>query len=442
MIDPSRVSAFVRRNGRRFVDTLKEACSIPSISAEGRGLPEMAGWVEAKLKDLGARTGRLEVPGAPPVILGEIPGAGGRTLMIYDHYDVQPVDPPDLWETAPFDPDEREGRIYARGAADNKGDLVARLCALEAFRETVGELPHHIKLVVEGEEEIGSPHFDEVCRTFAGRLAADHCVWEGAWFENDGRPQVVYGCKGLLYLELGLRRLSADQHSSQAVYAPSAAWELVRAIASMRDEAGRVSIDGFYDDVEQEPPDAELVRSFAFDEESELKRLRIDHFLGQLTGEDLRREILHGPTANIAGLCAGYALSGAKTVLPAEASAKMDFRLVPHQDARDIASKIRRHLDEHGFDEVRARVLAQQNPSRSPRGSDLGVAVERAAADWFPKPVSIWPLMLATGPMHPIAQELGIPICSPPGVTRPDSHIHAPNENVRVEDFLDIVGFT
>lgn len=430
------------RSSVRFIDRLKQACSIPSISAEGRGLEPMADWLETTLHALGAHVSRLTLADAPVALLGEIPGPGDRVLMIYDHYDVQPVDPLDLWESPPFEPAERDGRVFARGAADNKGDLVARLCALETYRELVGELPFTVKFLIEGEEEIGSPHFERICQAHGRALLADDCVWEGAWFDHRGHPTMHFGCKGLLYVELACRMLSGDQHSSIAVYAPSAAWELLAAVASIKGADGRIAIEGFYDDV-VEPGEAErrLIDIMAFDEDAERARLGVASFLGSLEGSRLRRELLYSPTANIAGFTTGYGVpGGAKTVLPA--MAKMDFRLVPDQDAADIAAKLRSHLVRNGFTNVEVRVISGENPSRSPIDSALGRAVQDATAAWFGDSFSVHPLMWATGPMHPIAEGVGVPICSPPGVTRPDSNIHAPNENVRVDDFLDIVGFT
>jgi acetylornithine deacetylase/succinyl-diaminopimelate desuccinylase-like protein len=450
MTDRLKIREFVEANGRRFVEALKEACAVPSISAEGLGLEQMSGWLESKLKDMGAEVSRLEVAGAPPALLGELPAAGtaagskARTLMIYDHYDVQPVDPIDLWDSPPFEPSERDGRVFARGVADNKGDLIARICALETYREVVGELPFNVKFFVEGEEETGSVHFEQICRAHADRLHADHCVWEGWRIDHDGRPELVYGCKGLLYIELRCRKLAYDQHSSNAVYMPSAAWRLLHALASIRGPEGRVAIEGFYDDaLGPDPKDAALLEHLPFDEESELKRLGISSFAEGLTGIKLREALIYNPTANIAGFITGYTVPGAaKTVLPAEAMAKLDFRLVPDQDASDIARKLRRHLDQHGFTDIEMDVLGEENPSRSPTDSVLGKAIESAAAAWFPKDPGVWPLMPATGPMYPIARLLGIPICSPPGVTRPDSAIHAPNEQIRIDDFYDIIGYT
>lgn len=448
MTDRSQIAAirtYVQTNGRRFVETLKEACRWPSISAEGLGLDQMAGWLEERLVGLGAKVERLSVPGSPPALVGTIPGKpGGRTLMIYDHYDVQPVDPIDLWHSPPFEPAERDGRVFARGVADNKGDLIARMCALEAYREVIGPLPFTVKFLVEGEEESGSIHFEQICRAHAERLGADHCVWEGWRIDHDGRPELVYGCKGLLYVELRCRMLTYDQHSSNAVYVPSAAWRLVQALGSLKDAEGRVLIPGFYEDaLGPEERDAALIENLPFDEVSELDRLGIDQFAAGLQGLALRQALIYNPTANIAGFLTGYTVPGAtKTVLPAEAMAKLDFRLVPEQDAGDIARKLRRHLDDQGFGDIDMEVISEENPSRSPTDSLLGKAIESVAADWFPRAPGVWPLMPATGPMYPISKLLGIPICSPPGVTRPDSAIHAPNEQIRIDDFYDVIGYT
>jgi acetylornithine deacetylase/succinyl-diaminopimelate desuccinylase-like protein len=364
--------------------------------------------------------------------------------MIYDHYDVQPVDPIGLWESPPFEPRLRDGRLFARGASDNKGDLIARLCAIEAYRELIGDLPFTVKVFVEGEEEIGSVHFDDICRKYAEHLKADDCIWEGGGFDHEGRPVAFYGCKGLLYVELKCRLVTGDQHSSIAVRVPSAAWELLRAIASIKDEKGRITIDGFYDEIiEPGERERELIEKIPLNEEAELERLGIDSFMNGLKGTDLVYESLYAPTANIAGFITGYTVPGAaKTVLPAEAMAKMDFRLVPDQRAEDIAEKVRLHFSRNGFDRVEVSVLTAENPSRSPMDTRLARAVEGTSAEWFPQPLTIYPWMVATGPMFPIAQGLGIPICSPPGVGRPDSRAHAPNENARIADFLDVIGFT
>ncbi|MGI8427262.1 MAG: M20/M25/M40 family metallo-hydrolase [Actinomycetota bacterium] len=447
MADYSSIRKVVDAHAARYIDSLKQACSIPSVSTEGKGIAEMTGWLQAKLETLGAEVRRLAVPGSAEALLAEFPApapASARTLMIYDHYDVQPVDPIELWDSPPFEPTEKDGKIFARGAADNKGDLVARLCAIEAYKELYGDLPFNLKFFIEGEEESGSYNFDAICKKFAEDLKADDCVWEGAWLDLDGHPTVYYGCKGLLYLELRCKALSGDQHSSIAVYAPSAAWELLRAIGSLKDADGRIRVDGFFNDiVTPSPAEEKMIEEIPFNEQAMLESLGIAEFLDGLTGARLKKQMLYSPTINIAGFHTGYGVPGAtKTVLPAEALAKLDLRLVPDQDAEDIAGKVRKHLESEGFGEIEVEVLSGENPSRSPRDSVLGKAAEKAAEGWFTQPRVVYPFMWATGPMHSIAQTLGIPICSPPGVGRPDSHLHAPNENCRVDDFLGVVGYT
>jgi acetylornithine deacetylase/succinyl-diaminopimelate desuccinylase-like protein len=428
----------------RYVDHLKQACSFPSVSTEGLGLADMVGWLENRLKELGASVSRLSVAGSPEAILGDIKGSGPRTLMIYDHYDVQPVDPLHLWVTPPFEPSIRDGKLFARGAADNKGDLVARLAAIEVYQELYGELPFNLKFLIEGEEESGSSYFEQICEEFSEQLKADDCVWEGGWFDLDGHPEMYFGCKGLLFVELHCTMLTGDQHSSVAVYAPSAAWELLRAVASFKDADGNICIDGFHDRVvEPGPRERRLIEKIPFNEQAQLERLGVERFERGLTGLELKKALMYSPTANIVGFETGYTVPGGqKTVLPAAAMAKMDFRLAPDQDGIEIAGLLRAHLKKHGFGHIDVRVLSHQNPSRSPLDSTLGRAAETAASRWFSKPVTIYPYMSATGPMYAIAQGLAIPVCSPPGVGRPDSNLHAPNEHVWLKDYRDIIGYT
>jgi acetylornithine deacetylase/succinyl-diaminopimelate desuccinylase-like protein len=437
------IEAAVAASATRSIELWEEALSLPSVSAEGKDLAETADWLEGALKSLGATTSRIRVPGSPDAVVGRI-SSGSRRLMIYDHYDVQPVDPIELWETPPFQPSHRDGKMFARGAADNKGDLIARLCAVGIYQELFGDFPYEIKFFVEGEEEIGSPHFDQICIENAELVAADDCVWEGGWFDPDDHPTMYYGCKGLLYLEFRVRSLNSDQHSSNAVMAPSAPWRLTEALASLKNPDGSFAIEGFLDDIATPNQRAsELIDNYQMNEEALKEIFGISEFKDGRSGVELRREIFLSPTANIAGLRSGYTVPGSsKTVLPAEASAKMDLRLVPDQDPDDIFAKLRKHLDSRGFTDIEIESLAKQHPSRSPMDSLLGQAVEETAEDWFSPPTSVLPWMWATGPMHAIREVLGIPITSPPGVGRPDSQIHAPNENARVTDFLSIIGFT
>ncbi len=427
----------------RYLDWLVSACSIPSLAERPDDLAAMATWIEERFAELGAATQRLAYESAPPAIFAEA-GSGDRSVLVYDHYDVQPIDPIELWDSAPFEPQTRAGVLYARGAADNKGDLVARLAALEVYREVYGDLPVTVKFIVEGEEETGSRSFGALVNRYGDILSAGGCVWEGTGIDHAGRPELVFGAKGLAYVELNCRGLSEDQHSSLAVIAPSPVWHLVEALATLRRPDGKVTIDGFYDDVRvPDEHDDAMLRDLPFEEEAERERLGVESFVGDDTGIDLLRRYFFEPTCNIAGIVAGFTVPGAsKTVLPKQAMAKLDMRLVPEQDPHEIVAKLRKHLDARGFADISITKFSMEHPVRSPTDSLVGRAAVQAAEAVFEAPPAVSPMMIGTGPMYPIAGTLGIPTVSPAGVHRPDSNIHAPNENVRVDDFLKIVEYT
>ena len=413
------------------------------MAGEPDGLVTMAQWVEDKLTSLGASVERLPHEDAPDAVLGLL-GTGDKTLLFYDHYDVQPVDPLDEWRSPPFQPEIRDGRFFARGAADNKGDLVARLAALEVFQEVHGSLPFTVKFLIEGEEETGSKSFHDIVERNRDKLEADGCIWEGQGLDHSGRPALVFGAKGLAYVELTHRGLKDDQHSAFAVYAPSPAWHLLEAIATLRAPDGKVLIDGFYDDVESPTEeDVEQLRNFPFDEEAERERLGVEHFVGDVTGLEFLKRYFFEPTCNIAGFVSGFTVPGAsKTVLPKEAMAKLDLRLVPNQDPFDVVEKLRKHLDARGYGDIEIKTFSMENPVRSRPGFGLGRAAITAAEKVFEGAPVVAPMMIGTGPMHVIANALGVPTVSPAGVYRPTSDIHAPNENCRVEDYLKIIEYT
>ena len=426
-----------------YVQWLTEACSIPSLAEQPDGLVAMASWLEGKMNELGMEVSRLQMPGAPDAFLAEA-GTGDRTVLVYDHYDVQPVDPIELWDSKPFEPEIRDGIFFARGAADNKGDLVARLCAIHAYKEANGELPVRLKFLVEGEEEVGSKNFPALVARYGDRLQADGCIWEGSGIDHVGRPEFVFGAKGLAYVELWSRELADDQHSSLAVIAPSAAWRLIEALSTLRSPDGKVLIDGFYDDaVRPTETDEAILKALPFEEDAERERLGVDSFVGGVAGLDLVRNYYFEPTCNVAGFHTGFIVPGmSKTVLPKEAMAKLDMRLVPDQDPDDVVAKLRKHLDARGFEDIEVTKLGGEAPVRSPADSLIGKAALKAAEGVFEQPAAVSPLMIGTGPMHPIAGHLGIPTVSPAGVCRPESNIHAPNENVRIDDYLKIVEYS
>src|SRR6202048_4038985 len=251
MISTGGVDAYSEKTWSRFVDELKELCSFASISNHGREAVEPARqWIADRL---GRFTDRVETldAGGMPALYAEVPGAGRRRLLLYQHYDVQPVDPIELWDFSPFEPTEKDGRIIARGVADDKADVMARIHALETLK-SAGGLPVTLRFLVEGEEEIGSKTFEKIAHKHADKLRADGCLWEsGASFDDAGRPTLQFGCRGLLYVQLRVRMLGFDQHSGFASIYPSAAMYLIGALVRLRDQEMNIKIDGFYDKVVQ-----------------------------------------------------------------------------------------------------------------------------------------------------------------------------------------------
>jgi acetylornithine deacetylase/succinyl-diaminopimelate desuccinylase-like protein len=438
-----QIKQALEQNQERYIGWLTEACSIQSLDGQPEELERMARWVEARFEELGAPVERLKYEDSPDVLLARL-GSGERTVLIYDHYDVQPVDPLHLWESKPFEPDVRGGRLFARGAADNKGDLVARLAALDLYRQVKGELPIAIKFLIEGEEETGSRSFEGIVEAHGDKLAADGCIWEGMGIDHAGRPELVFGAKGLAYIEITYRGLAEDQHSSLASYVPSPVWHMIEALSTLRSPDGKVSIDGFYDNVAPvDENDLAMLGRLPFDEDAERDRLGITEFLGGDQGLDLLKRNYFEPTCNVAGIVAGFTVPGtSKTVLPKEVMVKLDLRLVPNQTPDEVTEKLKAHLEKRGFTNFEYKNFSQEKPVRSPTNSTIARAALAAADDVFEQEIAAAPMMTGTGPMYLIGDELGIPVVSPAGVHRPDSNIHAPNENCRIEDFLRIVEYT
>ena len=439
VISTSAVDAYVEKHSRRFVEELKELCTFASISNHGLdAMGPARDWIAERLGRFTDRVETLE-EGGTPALYAEVLGAGRRKLLLYQHYDVQPVDPIDLWDSDPFKPVEKDGRIIARGVADDKADVMARIHALETLKE-LGEVPVTLRFLVEGEEEIGSKTFEKIAHKHAEKLRADGCLWEsGASFDAGGRPNVQFGCRGILYVQLRVKLLGYDQHSGSASIYPSAPMYLVEALASLRDQDMNVRIDGFYERV-IEPTDADRQMMAKIDPEIEQRRKLVgfEHLVRDPMPEHVIEQLLFTPTCNIAGITTGYQGPGTKTVLPSEATAKLDFRLIPDQDPDDILARLRTHLDAHGFEKVEIVWHDGEKPARSDPNSKVARSVIDSVEELHGEPI-LWPFMAATGPMHPVVADLGVPTVLPVGVGRPDNRIHAPNENIHAADYINAI---
>ena len=378
-----------------------------------------------------------------PGVFADVRGRSPVTLLAYNHYDVQPPDPLDEWTSPPFEPVVRDGRMLARGVADDKGDLLVRLAAIEALLAVRGELPMRVKILVEGQEEIDGPAIQDWIRGHPDKLACDVAFVEAADLGADGRPGLVLGTRGMLYVELEASGPSVDVHSSMAAATVNPAWRLVRALACLVDEAtGRVLIPGFYDGI---VPLTELDRAFIADlpdpstrwpEElgipAPADKADLDRVLGEMVG---------APTATICGLSAGYGGPGLKTVLPAKARAKVDFRLVPGQHPADILAKLRTHLDASGYADVRITVHTQDgHPARTPSDDPWVQRVAAITGAWYGARPAIWPNSAGGIVMAPFIEALGAPTLF--GGIRPlGGRYHAPDEYIEVDTFAPAVAF-
>lgn len=438
------LQAYLETHAQQAQVLLEQLCRQPSVAAQNYGIAVMADMVEELLQTAGFSTQRLYADGAPPVIYGEQRGRSPYTLLLYDHYDVQPAEPLELWHTPPFVPTVRDGKLYARGTADDKGEIAARLAAIQALRAVYGELPITIRWVIEGEEEIGSPHFATIAERYADLFKADGCLWEGNGFDPADRPEIFLGTKGLLYVQLDVACAGMDTHSMYAPIIPSAAWRLVQALGTLRTPDGRIRIPGFYDAVR--PPSAEQQAALA-DQTDMADRYRqvfqVEQFIDGLSGVALRERQTFSPTCNIAGLVSGYTGEGSKTVLPARASAKIDFRLVPDQDPHDILKKLQAHLEAEGYGDFQYTVMGAAAPVVTPASEPFVQRMQAIANAFSSQRPSIIPLLGGTLPLlEALQQHVGIPGLAAPG--NPiywGSGIHAPNEHIRLTDLERAVYF-
>jgi len=424
----------------------QELCALESVSAERSGLEETATRVEELLAGAGFATRQLRVEGAAPAVYGELPGRSPYTLLLYNHYDVQPPDPLELWATPPFVPTIRDGCLFARGAADNKGQIATRLAVIRAIREEDGELPIGIRWIIEGEEEMGSTNFAEIARRHASLLRADAAFWEGSPTDTGGRPEIAIGFKGVLAFRLDIETMAGDGHSGSAGVLPSAAWRLIQAINALRDVDGRVTLPGFSAAVA--PPSAAAgaaLDDFGDSMEVELRdAYGVDRFVDGLSGAGFRQRLAFEPSFNIAGISTGYRGAGMKTVTPSRASAWFDFRLVPDQRCADVLGALRAHLDQAGFGDVELTVLAEADPISTPIEHPLVGQVARITERVEGVAPLINPMVAGSLPLlTALRDHVGVP-----GLSAPDNPIyggswpHAPNEHIRLADIERTIGYT
>lgn len=427
---------YARSQRPASVERLREFLRIPSISTVPERRSDMhraAEWVVARLRDVGLESARVDATDGHPVVFGSTGvNTALPTVLVYGHYDVQPPDPLELWTSPPFEPDEREGALYARGASDDKGQVMAHLEAARCYHFTGTELPVNLKFIVEGEEEIGSPNLAGWMREHSDELQADVAVVSDTAMVSREQPSVVYGLRGLAYMEIEVAGPHRDLHSGQfggAVRNPANA--LCRIIASLHDADGRVAIPGFYD----------RVRTLSDDEREALAQVPFDHDAFRAAVGDAGgwgepgytvTELLGArPTLDVNGFWSGWTGAGAKTVLPATASAKVSMRLVPDQDPDDIAERFAAYVEHIAPPGVRVRTRALHGAK--PVLVDRSIAAMGAAATSYERVYGRAPVFSLEGGSIPVVALLKDVLALDTvllGFGLPDDNLHAPNEKL------------
>jgi acetylornithine deacetylase/succinyl-diaminopimelate desuccinylase-like protein len=426
-----------------FEDTLKKLerwAAQPSISTENIGIMEMAELAASDLRGDGFAVTVHQTEGFP-VILAKAGPEDAPTILIYNHYDVQPTGDPEEWNSKPFEPVVREGKMFGRGVADTKSNIVSRLEAINAYKAVHGELPVRIVWVLEGEEEIGSPHLHTFLEAHRDELKGEGCIWEFGGYGWNHEPNLTIGLKGMLSVELVATAANRDLHSGLAAYVPSPVWRLVWALNAIKSPDNTINIPGFYDAITV-PTEAHnaLVERLPDETERDLANFGLEAFINDMRGHDVHRASNFAPTANILGIEAGYNGPGTKTVLPKMAHCKLDIRLVPEQDPDVIYEELCKFLSEKGFDDVEVKRIRNEGdllPGISDPNSPFVQKVVQALRETTGQEPTITPSSSGSGPVGSFVlappRGLGLQIACF-GTGYPDTRSHGPNENIRLDD--------
>ncbi|MHA2424704.1 MAG: M20/M25/M40 family metallo-hydrolase [Candidatus Thorarchaeota archaeon] len=429
----------------KFLKLLGELVSFPTVAyREPKAIQECADHLEGTLESLGYKVTQYPVrEDGHPVVYAEKKADSDKTLLCYHHYDVQPEDPLDDWVSSPWKLTEREGRIYARGTSDDKGETVQSMLGVLLLEDILGYLPLNVKFVIEGEEEAGSDNLPKFTEKNTELLRADGCVWEGAClypsddddeFTIPNPVEIMCGVKGNAYYELyagGVPNFPRiDVHSGSAAAVPNAAWRVVWALSTLKDENEKVLIDGFYDSVIP-PLEEDIAALDEIGDENEkfykenygLSRLLLDR-----RGVELSEELHLRPSLSICGMGTGYQDEGGKTIVPSEAMAKLDIRLVPDQTPEEVTKMLTSHLEKKGFGDIELKFLTGYKPAKTPITDPFIQAVRNATNEIIsPMPTHIIPIVPGSGPAYLFAPYTPFSMISNTVI---GTDIHAPNENM------------
>jgi acetylornithine deacetylase/succinyl-diaminopimelate desuccinylase-like protein len=439
-IAPELQAAFAwidAHTGEAIAD-LQRLVQQPSVSAQGIGLDECARLVVEMMHADGLPATAHPIPGGPPCVIGHVPTSRSpKTLLAYAHYDVQPPEPVEKWTYPPYGAVLDAGRLWGRGATDNKSGVLAFMKGAKAWLQTQGDLPVGVKFFTEGEEEIGSVHLGPFIAAHPELVRADamHCL-DGGVDPSAMTPDIDLGLKSVLFVELVARGANADIHSLNAPLVPQPAWELVRALNTLVDANRRILIDGWYEGL-WELGDEEIEQLEVNARRLDLAMLKqewgIEQFALGRDGVEALKARAYEPTCNIAGLTSGYQGPGSKTIVPNEARAKLDMRLPPLIDPAKAIEKLKRHLVQHGFGhiEVIIRGGTPEPPYKISVKEDISQAVIRAATTVFGKP----PVINGVSAEGTILKHVWMPTVLT-GFAQPDCNLHAPDESIDLDHYI------
>lgn len=419
---------------------LQQLIRVPSVSAKKQlTITKCAELVSEIMSKAGIKSELLKLDHnseeIAPVVYGEVKSKNnpdGKTILFYNHYDVQPPEPIELWDDDPFSGKIDGNLIFGRGASDDKGELITRIKAVQYFLDETGDVPCNVKFIIEGEEEVGSSHLEKYLIKYRQKFSCDATIWEFGYIDENETPIISLGMKGLLCVELHAVCANADLHSGLAVLVENPAWRIVHALKTIRDEKGTITIKNWHKDIRDfSAEELECIKQEDFDISDFKKNYGLSNIFNENDTEKMKKASVGGVTSNISGLFSGYIGEGSKTVLPSKAMAKLDFRLVPEMKPEKQFELLRDHFDSNGFKDIQLKFLSGEPACRIALNNEFVKLVEASALEEFGKVIKSVS-SAGTGPMWYFNKILKCP-CVSIGCTYKYSRIHSPNEFVRID---------
>ncbi|MHA2054144.1 MAG: M20/M25/M40 family metallo-hydrolase [Candidatus Hodarchaeales archaeon] len=436
MLTLQNMTDFIENNNKNAIEDLFKLVKLPTVTAKGGEYSYLIiDELTRIFKELDFQIEIHETEGQP-VFTATLDSGKKKTLLFYNHYDVQPAEPLELWKSPAFEPEIRDGKIWGRGVADNKGEIIVRASAIKMLQELTNDVPVNIKFIIEGEEEVSSPNLGEfVQNNLAYIKNSDGCIWEFGGSNAAGFQEIWAGVKGICYIQLKTTGSKKDLHSALGVIIENPANHLIAALASLRDDKNdKILLKGHYDSIIK--PSKEFLEKISriahtFDEDKQKEQWGVDSFIQNLSGFDLLKKWYLEPTCTICGIWSGWQGEGSKTVLPSVAQAKVDFRLVPNQTPQTVVETLKQHFKDNGFN-VEIEWWKGYPAAYTPISDPFIAIVEQATSEIYNHSPLVHPWNPGSGPLYLFADH--VPTVSI-GVGNAGSAAHSPNENILVSDF-------